>query len=399
MNFNIHDEYNKCVKCGKCRSVCPVFKELNDEGASARGKVTIIQALLEQNIEPSARSKLFISQCLLCEACVSVCPNDVRTDLLILSAREMLVGKLGFDYTELSITKFGFSKTGLSFKLIHIAEKFAGKEISTRSGIFYRIPSNRLIPGIKQKAFSSSEQNIYKHRTKTGFFTGCLIDYVYHDIAADSIKLMRASDITPFIPDEQACCGLPAFSLGDRAAAKKQAEAVMDMFKDTELIVTACASCGSMLKNYYPVLFNNEKNAVEFSKRVKDITEVIDEAKINKGSDTAAVTYHDPCHLKRGMGIHKQPRNLIKKAGMEIVEMKDADRCCGLGGAFGIKHHGLSLNISEKKINSIRETNVDIVATGCPGCMINISTTAAGYGADIKVLHTVNLLAGALTNK
>ncbi len=400
MSFNPREQYYLCVKCGKCKSVCPVFDELTEEGASPRGRITLIQALFENTLEPSKRAKMFISKCLLCGACTEICPNDVQTDLLVISARQKFAEKPGLDFTEISLTKIGFSKTTVSFKLAKVAEKAVGSKIRSDSGIFYRVPVNRIIPEIKNGSFSGSEKNIWKNKTKTGFFLGCLIDFIYHDVAGDAIKIMNTAGITPYIPRHQKCCGLPALSLGDRKNAVEQARAVITLFADADAVIVACASCGSMLKNYYPILFDDpsdKQKAVAFVKKVKDITEIIPASLIsNVRNNPLNVTYHDPCHLKRGMAISEYPRLLIKKAGYKLVEMKKPDRCCGLGGAFNIKFFSLSSAITQKKTEDIKQTGASIVATGCPGCMANIAGALIERGLNVKVVHTVNLLASAI---
>ena len=380
-----------------------MFDELNEEGASPRGKTTLVQALFENRIDPSRKTKQFISECLLCSACVQVCPNGVQTDLLVLSARKKLAEKPGLNFTEIGLTKLGFSKTEVSFKLVSLLEKAVGDKIMSDSGIFYRLPLNRILPGIKEGAFSRSKKNTSRAGTNTGLYLGCLIDFIYHDIARDAVELMHASGIKPYIPGQQGCCGLPAFSMGDTDRAVKQAGAVMSLFGDVDTVVTVCASCGSMLKNYYPLLFQDttdSQRAMAFSKKVRDITEVVDISGI-KGTakDHTPVTYHDPCHLKRGMALSEKPRMLIKKAGYRIVEMKEPDRCCGLGGTFTIKHHNISSAVTKKKIQDISATGALTVATGCPGCMANIAGMMIEEGVNVKVVHTVNLLATALSPK
>ncbi len=391
------------MKCGTCRTVCPVFHELNEEGASPRGKITLVQALFESGFEPSKRTKKFISECLLCTACVEVCPNHVQTDLLVLSAREKLADTAGNKLIEAALTKVVFGKTGISFKLGSIVEQAIGEKIDLESGIFYRLPANRIIPEIKSKKFSASKKNIHTHETKTGFFLGCLIDFIYHDIAEDTVTLLEASGRTPYIPAHQACCGLPALSMGDIKKAAKQAKAVMALFDTSDSVVTACGSCGSMMKNYYKYLFDTpeeKKRAERFAEKIKDITEVAEPGMFdNTGHTSVTVTYHDPCHLKRGMGISEKPRILLAKAGHKIEEMHNPGRCCGLGGAFNIKHRKLSSAITKEKTDDIRSTTAATVATGCPGCMANISAMLVEQNLNIKVVHTVHLLASSLKKK
>ncbi|MCL5276476.1 MAG: (Fe-S)-binding protein [Deltaproteobacteria bacterium] len=369
---------------------------LKDEGASPRGRITLIQTLSENKLRPSKRAKKLVSQCLLCTACVSVCPNNVRTDLLILYARERLREQPGSRIIDAVLDKVVFSRTAVSFRLASAVEHAVGRRLASGSGTFYRVPGSRTVPEIKGSSFSGSADNAYRQKTNTGLFLGCLIDFVNHDVAADAVKLLEASGKRPYLPVGQACCGLPAFSAGDTKKAARQATAAMAPFDDTDTIVTACGSCGSMMKNYYPLLFDSpadKARAEAFSKKIKDISEVIDPGTIERAEGVGGtITYHDPCHLKRGMSVSEKPRDLIRKAGYTILEMERSDRCCGLGGAFNIKHRRISSVITGDKVKDIKSTGATIVATGCPGCMANIGSMIAEDGADIRVVHTVSLL-------
>ncbi len=405
MLFNQEENDTLCVKCGKCRSVCPVFDEVREEGASPRGKTALVQALSGHMLAPSRRTKKFLSECLLCTACTEVCPNGVHTDLLILAAREQLSACAGQRFTETVLTKVVFANTAASFKLGSAVEAVAGEKLDSGSGVFYRLPADYIVPEIRGKKFSESKKNTYARRTATGFFLGCLIDFINHETAEDAIALLLASGKTPFIPAQQACCGLPALSMGDTKTAARQARAVISLFETADTVVTACGSCGSMLKHYYALLFDSpgdREKVRTFAEKVKDITEVIDPDVIRPdiagqaADGTRSVTYHDPCHLKRGMGVSRGPRQLLEQAGYDLREMENPDRCCGLGGAFHIKHRALSLAITRKKTDDIRSTGAATVATGCPGCMANIASMVIREHSRVNVVHTVNLLAAGL---
>ncbi len=373
--------------------------ERKEEGASPRGRITLIQALLEGRLEPSRRAKKLVSQCLLCTACVDLCPNHVRTDLLVLVARERLIDQPGNRLIEAVLRKVVFSKTAVGFRIASTIEHTMGRRLESAAGTFYRVPVKRTVPKIGVMPFSGQARAAYRQKTPTGLFLGCLIDFVYDGVASDTISLLELSGKKPYIPGKQVCCGLPALSTGNTKKAAQLATIVMSLFDDADLIVTACGSCGSMIKNYYPLLFDDPADigrAEAFSRRVRDIAEVIGSGTVGKAQGTeGTVTYHDPCHLKRGMSVSEKPRDLIRRAGYTIVEMDAPDRCCGLGGTFHVKHRDLSAAITRDKVRDIRSTGATIVATGCPGCMAAIGIMIAEQGLSIRVVHTVNLLARA----
>jgi glycolate oxidase iron-sulfur subunit len=200
---------------------------------------------------------------------------------------------------------------------------------------------------------------------------------------------------------------MPVFGSGDFATAREIADsnvAVFSGLKDVDYIVTACASCGSALKEGYKTYLadtkDREKRYAEFSAKVKDINEFIVDilkppaeafkATVPKGTK---VTYHDPCHLVRYQKITAQPRQIIKSLpGVELVEMREPDRCCGMGGSFNIQYYDLSKQIAEHKMSAIADSKADIVVTACPGCMIQLIDNTTQKKMPQKVMHVMELL-------
>ena len=177
-----------------------------------------------------------------------------------------------------------------------------------------------------------------------------------------------------------------------------------------DYLVTACATCTSTIKKLWPALYEGTGSGLKakiraLSEKTLDINQLLvnntcfagfSEADEKRGE---RVTYHDPCHLKKSLGVAAEPRALIKASGHELVEMEGADKCCGMGGSFNLYHYGISSRIGNLKQQNISDTGCDIVATGCPACMVQISDMLAKKGADIKVKHPVELYAQFLRKK
>jgi L-lactate dehydrogenase complex protein LldE len=237
---------------------------------------------------------------------------------------------------------------------------------------------------------------------KVTLFVQCLVDGLYPEVGEAMVTIFNKLGISVNCPLDQTCCGQPAFNAGYRKAARVAGKRFIEIFEDSESIVCPSGSCVNMVKNHYPELFEDDvkwfERAVKVGQRTFELSQYI--VDILKIEDVGAcyhgkVTYHDSCHLLRGLGISEQPRRLIrniKKA--ELVEMKDSDRCCGFGGTFSVKYPVISTAMVDDKIDNIIASGADTV-TGCDvSCLMNIQGRLSRMGSSVKTLHIAQLLAG-----
>ena len=233
-------------------------------------------------------------------------------------------------------------------------------------------------------------------------FVQCLVDGLYPEVGEAMVTIFNKLGISVNCPLDQTCCGQPAFNAGYRKAARVAGKRFIEIFEDSESIVCPSGPCVNMVKNHYPELFEDDvkwfERAVKVGQRTFELSQYI--VDILKIEDVGAcyngkVTYHDSCHLLRGLGISEQPRRLIrniKKA--ELVEMKDSDRCCGFGGTFSVKYPVISTAMADDKIDNIIASGADTV-TGCDvSCLMNIQGRLSRIGSSVKTLHIAQLLAG-----
>jgi glycolate oxidase iron-sulfur subunit len=193
---------------------------------------------------------------------------------------------------------------------------------------------------------------------------------------------------------------MPALGFGQIDLVKQQARHNIALFEkaETEFIVTDCATCGSTLKDYGRLLANDaawSARAATFSAKVKDISEFLLSIPLQKpqGRVEARVTYHDPCHLRRGQGVWKQPRELLKMIdGVEFIELPEADWCCGSAGSQLITHYETSLKVLKRKTEALAATKANFIASGCPGCQMQLNLGVRRAGLDVQVIHPVELL-------
>ena len=432
----LSQEINKCVLCGTCRSVCPTFGVVQREPASARGKVALCDAYLNKEIGISEGFIKHMNECVQCMACYAACPNDVNVPDIILAARAEIAKEKGMPFVKSFILENILDSERLMPAAMKFASRLQGllfKGVPEESGLHRRFPlplidERRLVPPLAERFFMDvvADSSAFStaptgHPTKgwvgqttrprVGFFAGCLINYMLPNIGEASLKVLEKAGASVVVPLDQLCCGMPALGMGDVETAKVLALKNLEAFEKYELdyITTACATCSDGLKRRFKELLSYEGEDVQrrgdkFSSKVRDITELLVNDFGFRISDfgfyksqisnlkSQIVTYHDPCHLRRGQGIADEPRELIEMSGAKLKEMSHPCRCCGLGGSFNITNYDFSMEINRSKAEDIKNTGADIVATACPGCMIQIKEGLHGLGANTKVVHVVELL-------
>ncbi|MGD2099715.1 MAG: (Fe-S)-binding protein [Desulfobacterales bacterium] len=236
---------------------------------------------------------------------------------------------------------------------------------------------------------------------KVTLFIQCLVDTHYPEVAEAMVRVLQGLGVSLSCPVDQTCCGQPAFNSGYRREARVAARHFIEVFEASETIVCPSGSCVNMVRHHYKELFQNEphwlpralnlaKRTFEFSEYLVDVLGVDDLGARFEGR----VTYHDSCHLLRGIGVRQQPRALLQHvAGIDFIEMRDADYCCGFGGTFSVKYPDISDAMVTDKAQNILDTKADAVV-GCDmGCLMNIQGKLSRLGSPIKVLHLAQVLA------
>jgi glycolate oxidase iron-sulfur subunit len=410
---SVENEMKKCVKCGVCRAHCPVFEHLRREPAVARGKVALARAVLAGVVKLDERTYGDMSRCLLCGTCVDKCPNDVPTDQVVIAARQALARKKGLTSFHKAV------RIALKNRRIMNAGAFVAallnpiffRRVPGSSGLRLRFPfpflaRNRHFPKIASKPFLDRYPEVIPgqpDKPRILYFVGCMTNFVYPEIGEAALRLLRKLGCTIIIPKGQQCCGFPALSGGDTDTLSELAEKNFAAFEKyrADFIMTACASCGSALQELYPAVL--AKTKPQLAERCRATADKIVDAAVLMHSlgfkpEEAAtgrktvITYHDPCHLRRRK-VTREPRQLLMSMSRaEFVELDNAAACCGLGGTFNAYHYGISMTINQPKCDSIRKSGAEIVVTGCPGCMIQISDGLQQKGMRTKVMHTLEVL-------
>jgi len=404
----VYEKLNTCGRCGFCHGACKTYKKDGAEFMVARGRVQLIKALADGKIEADHDYEDVVNSCLLCGECAVACPSGVKGHELVLAARRDLKLRKGIKPFTKSLVLSSLTKPGrLSFGFGFFAG--TGKKVLKMvDGMqFFRGIDVLTMPAAK-KSFAKQVPEVItvanpKH--KVAFYVGCFMNHSLVDTAHSVVKVLTKNDCEVIVPREQPCCGLPQYVYGDFETAKAQAKKVINSFDKYDSIVTACASCGSMLKKEMAELFHDDPEYLPkveaFGAKCHEFSEYVTkelDTKDKLQNDTpVTVTYHDPCHMVRYNKITEQPRELLKSVPrLKYVEMFEANRCCGAAGLVQAFYHDLSTAITADKAENIINTGAEVVATSCPACMLKINSGLKLKGSKVKIKHVADVLASAL---
>ena len=408
-----YDEIARCNRCGFCQVACPIFRSTGQENGVARGRLALVRALIEGRMEWTRELEEPLFNCLLCGACTTNCFPAVATADLVLAARSDYQDQVGrgaahrllFDHLlpyperlKLAVRAVSLGKrSGLSRITRALGMlRFLGQDFPRAEGIVDRFPDAALRDVIKPGGLEGKGDTL-----RIGYFVGCGMDLVCPQAAQASVALLLEVGKTVEVLDN-CCCGLPAMTYGDRRAARGMAERNLRIIASDrfDVVVTDCSSCASFLKKY-PELFAGDGamqlKAKEAASRVKDIVQTLEMraragTHVSEHAQPLVVTYHDPCHARRGQKLAREPREILKSLpGIEYREMPEADWCCGGAGSYALFHYDLSRKVLERKIDNVAKTGADIVATSCPACIIHLSYGVRQRGLPTRVLHISEL--------
>lgn len=344
----------KCVQCGTCRSVCPVFDVVGWESANTRGRMLIIKSLLE-GMPPSEDVLPSLASCTTCGICASKCPAGANPPEVVEAARTQLV-KCGITTEAQEKLKSAILACGNSF-----GETKARKHW-----------------------LSETELSKLPEKSDYVYFMGCFDSYRYPKFAKKTFGVLQRFGVT-LLPDEQ-CCASPLLRTGFREDAEKVMQRNLEQIRKVgaHTVITSCAGCYTTLKNNYP----EELRVISLPEFLAEHLEELNLKKLD-----LTVTYHDPCHLGRHNEVYDAPRKVIEAISTlkEMKNIKENARCCGGGGGVRIGYPDISLELAKNRLQDVPE-GVDYIVTSCPLCVRNLRDA----GGNIEVIDIVELVAMAM---
>lgn len=406
--FTDHIDYTRlsksCATCGKCNSVCPVYDVFQSEDMSSRGWFEIVTAKDYSYLN----SKRVVEACLNCKSCRTICPAGVDVSELILRKRAEYPNRIAGLIFALHAKSMIFEPI---LKLLAKSQSIWDRPRIRRIIEWFtrpllrglsetaKLPFDMVLPRLAPRHLRERHPGLVTkeglHRSPVAYFHGCAANYFDDGVGDAVIAVLQKHGVTPDLPPQR-CSGTPIETYGHRRLAKEGARFNLKSLAGYKTVVTGCASCTLMLKDY-PMLFAGEPEqmaAEALAKRVQHISEFVAQSAVHPPTSVGQggrkrVTYHSSCHL-RAAGVTKEPRQVLATLpGVEFTEMQDADRCAGGAGTYLVKDYDTSQKIFDRKRRAIDQSRADVVATSCPACMIQLKN---GLRGRVDVKHVAQVL-------
>ncbi len=414
-----------CVHCGLCLPSCPTYRALGNENDSPRGRVYLMRSLVEGKLALGGTFAKHIDLCLGCRACETACPSGVPYGNLLEAARAELVESKNESDTKMAIvvgfvlnqiftrpqvlnflmklTRWvrdsGLVELALDAKLVSGSPGFALAILLSSRSPFAGKTANHRLEEAKQTASS-------KPSIKVAVLRGCVMEGLFAQANRATERVLARNNCEIVETEGQLCCGALHAHAGHLEGAKGLARKNIEAFlsNNPELIIVNSAGCGAAMKEYKDWFAGDKdyrERALTFSARVKDISEFLIERGLEKPTRplNLRVTYDAPCHLMHAQKIVNPPIELLKTIpGLRFRMLAGYENCCGGAGIYNLQHPDLSAEILSGKLENIKATGADVVATANPGCIMQIGAGARMSGLKVDVVHPIELLDAAYEN-
>ena len=394
-----------CIHCGLCLRTCPTYQLTGAEPSSPRGRIHLMRAVAEGDIEPDASFAEEMDFCLLCRHCESVCPSGVEYGALMEHTRAGLAPKtltgrvvksLGFKLLE---SRLMLRLMAGALRLLQLTrlDRLLAPLLGERGSALSKLPpvgpayERRLLP--KESPAEGAQP--------VALLEGCVMPELLGEVNRATVRVLNDAGHAVSVPSAQpTCCGSLHAHNGELERARALARETIAAFESSGdmPVVTNSAGCGSHMKEYAN-LFSEEpewrERAERFSARVRDLSEVLNPQVSPKESSRTVqepITYDDPCHLCHGQGVRGEPRALLDATGLERVELQESESCCGSAGIYSALRPKDAERILEGKLEALRSSGARTLVTANPGCQLQWQAGVKDAGLEVEVLHLAELL-------
>ena len=438
-------DINTCIHCGLCLTACPTYRTLKIEPDSPRGRIYLMRGLAEGRIAPSDPLIEHLDNCLDCRACETVCPAGVPYSRMLEATRGQLsrrAGRRGFlrrlgewalrtlfaerDRMHLAADLLRIGQSAPIAKLMKskavrdMLPAFAvqGYDMTppllTRAERALERVTASLPPGARMETLPQPLGILFHPagppRARVAFFTSCVMDVMFPRVNHEAVRLLVLAGCQVVVPGGQTCCGALHAHAGLRREARALARRNAQAFArdGSDFIVTDSAGCGAALRESGHLLHDDPAaaEAEGLAQRVRDVSEVLAEVglpeparKLASSADPARplrIGYHDPCHLAHGQGVRNPPRALLRRLpGVELVDLPNADWCCGSAGVYNLTHPAMADEQLRGKLDSIERVAAEVVVASNPGCLLHMARGARARGMTARMEHLVEVLGAA----
>jgi glycolate oxidase iron-sulfur subunit len=403
-----------------CLPTCPTYDATKLERNSPRGRIALMRAIADDRLKPTEAFADEMYFCLGCLACMTACPAGVNYAELFEHARAEAEQSGVLDSPKRSLIRsftlrwlfMDLNRLQLVGRVLRLYQQLGLQTFVRRSGILKLLPKRlrefeamtpTVQPNFSVELIAPVTGAVGAKRFRVALLTGCAQDLIFSDVNRDTAEVLARNGCEVITPPEQLCCGSLHAHNGEWELAQHLARKQIDQFppEQFDAIITNAAGCGSHLKHYAKLLEGDpvyERRAHLWDAKVKDIHEWLAEIGIAKPANAPAqtVTYHEACHLCHGQKITAQPRTLLRSIpNLKLVELPESTWCCGSAGIYNLIQPEMAGDLLKRKVRHIESTGAEVVATGNPGCLLQVMNGVRQQNLPVRVVHPVTLLAEA----
>ena len=415
--LRIYEKTLACVHCGLCLPACPAYENAPRESLAPRGQVFNARAMLEGRLPASAGLAEDLYECLACRGCETVCPAGVEVGAIVEGVRGLVADERVESLRGRILKRFALGvvvarpavlsaamwllrltgRIGLRRLVQPVLARLAPK-LAARERLLPDVPARERFPA---RISPSGEA-----RGTVALFLGCVAPHLRPETSRAAIEALTANGWEVVIPKEQGCCGALHLHAGLPDLARGLARRNLAAFPDDLPVVTTAAGCGAALSEYEELLGvgshrETAPQAGAFSRRVTDVSAFLAESGCRPPAagpreTPLRVVYDAPCHLFHAQRVREQPLRILRSLpGVELVTVRDAERCCGSAGIYNVTRHDTSMAVLDRKMANIAPADPDLIATGNIGCQLQLAEGARRAGLAAEVAHPIELLADA----
>ncbi len=402
-----------CVHCGICLPQCPSYRVLQQEMDSPRGRVYLMRAAAEGRIELTENFVTHMDRCLGCRACETACPAGVPFGRLIEEVRGQIERKVSRPLSRRLLARLILGvfpdrgRLGVVLRVLGVYQR-SGLQRAVRSARLLRpFPRLRameeLLPTVERRTAAGLPPALEPAEAARGtvaLLTGCVQALLFPAVNEMTAGLLARAGYRVLMPRAQGCCGALHLHWGDREGARRLARVNVGALGHADWVVTTAAGCGVALRDYGHLL-GGDPAAERMANRVRDVSELLASALPEPRHPLPlCVTYHEPCHLAHGQRVREAPRALLQAIpGLRLVELAESDLCCGSAGVYNLMEPEIAEKLLQRKLDRITETGAEVVASGNPGCLLQLRKGLSERGLRIRAHHPVELLAWSIEGR
>lgn len=408
---HLRDLMSQCIHCGLCLQACPTYNVFHTEMDSPRGRIALINAAADGRIGVDGPFQAHLDLCLGCRACETACPSGVQYGTLLEAARVAINENSPPSRLERIARRISLAELLPKRRRLRLLARLM--RVYQASGLQWLVRRAKLLPdglaGMEALLpplvtdypdYSRPAPAVGKKRGEVAFLVGCVQDAFLSNVNAASVRVLQRNGYEVHFPPTQTCCGAAPLHIGEQALAQELAQRNIDacLDRDYVAIISNAGGCGATLKEYAHLLADDPlfaERAKQFTAKVRDISEFLAEHLHNPptGRIEQRVTYVDSCHLRHAQKVVAQPRKLLQAIpGLELVELRQPDMCCGSAGVYNIMQPETANQVLDNKLADVADTQAATVVTTNTGCHMQMIYGVNKAGIAAEVVHLVELL-------